>query len=93
MKCDPFTQNFERALETLARDGGTAAFHRDFFRGPLPRDAARVLDACQHASVFGGMGSWNDMGFDGADGRDYERVSENLFSAINAAVPAAVDSA
>jgi hypothetical protein len=32
------------------------------------------------------MGSWNDMGFDGDDAREYEEASEELFSAVNAAI-------
>ena len=45
-----------------------------------------MLDACQHASVFGGMGSWNDQSFAGAEGEAYERVSERLFRALNRAI-------
>jgi hypothetical protein len=32
------------------------------------------------------MGSWNDMGFDGADQKEYDRVSEQLFTEINEAI-------
>jgi hypothetical protein len=37
--------------------------------------------ACQHAWVFGGMGSWNDVSFDAKPG-EYERVSEQLHRAL-----------
>jgi len=90
-KCDGFTQCFERSLKALAHENGGEAFHRDLFPGSAPSAAADLLAACQHAWVFGGMGSWNDMGFDGADGKEYERVSEQLFQAITTAIPAAVD--
>jgi hypothetical protein len=49
------------------------------------------LDACQSAWVFGGMGSWNDMGFEGADQKEYDHVSEQLFAALNETIQAAVD--
>lgn len=39
-----------------------------------------VFRAIQHAWVFGGMGSWNDIG--GA-GERYETLSEQLFKALN----------
>src|SRR5258706_16035148 len=42
--------------------------------------------AAMSAWVFGGMGLWNDLGFDGADGQEYERVSETLFTIINEAI-------
>ncbi len=50
-----------------------------------------MLAACQKAWVFGGMGSWNDMGFDGEDQKDYVRLSEALFQALNAAIVAAAN--
>lgn len=40
------------------------------------------------AWVFGGMGSWNDTGFDGEDQNEHERVLEALFRPLNAAIVA-----
>jgi hypothetical protein len=37
------------------------------------------------------MGSWNDMGFEGKEQEVYERVSEALFRAVNAAMVAAAN--
>jgi hypothetical protein len=91
--CDPFTAGFDDALAAL--DGATHApvYHNDLFeRGALSDAAAQVLAAAQHASVFGGMGSWNDMGFDGDAQVAYERVSEALFRALNASICAAANS-
>lgn len=50
--------------------------------GILPDGARRLLDACQTAWVFGGMGSWNDMGFDEPHQAEYDRVSEQLYKCI-----------
>jgi hypothetical protein len=92
MKCDPFTQNFERGLKALAHELGADVYHHDLWPAKLlPSEAEDLLNARQCAWVFGGMGSWNDMGFDGADGKEYERVSEQLFRAVTTAIPAAVE--
>lgn len=54
-------------------------------------DAARLLSAASRADVFGAMGSWNDLGLDSDP--DYIRVSEELFVALAAALPAACSAA
>lgn len=44
----------------------------------------QLLSACQRAWVFGGMGSWNDIGFnDAATQNEYVQLSDNLFNLIN----------
>jgi len=85
-----FTQCFAEALDTL-NSGGTNlhGYHKNLApAGCLSQQARTLLDACQKAWVFGGMGSWNDMGFDGMDRTEYERVSENLFRDLNEAIAA-----
>jgi hypothetical protein len=45
----------------------------------------RGLLACDIADVFGGMGSWNDQGFETEERQArYHQVSERLFSALRA---------
>lgn len=89
--CSGFTACFERALASLD-EGVRKGFHQDLVpAGQLPEASMRILEACQHAWVFDGMGSWNDMGFEGAEQAEYDRVSEQLFTAINQAIPAAVN--
>jgi hypothetical protein len=89
--CHGFTESFGRALDSLegrSRHG----YHGDLVpEGSSSSIVAAVLDAAQSAWVFGGMGSWNDMAFAGEDGKEYERVSEKLFNAINAAICAAAN--
>lgn len=47
----------------------------------------QLVDACQSAWVFGGMGSWNDMGFsDDEVYKKYEELSDKLFNLINLAL-------
>jgi hypothetical protein len=48
-------------------------------KGQLPLPASRLLAASQAAWVFGGMGSWNDLGFEGDEQQKYEAISERLF--------------
>jgi hypothetical protein len=86
--CGGFTACFARGMETLDSGGAKRlGFHKDLSpQGDVRELAAALLDAAQSAWVFGGMGSWNDMGFDGADQKEYDRVSEQLFAEINEAI-------
>ncbi len=91
--CSGFTACFERALESLD-EGIRKGFHQDLApEGQLPDASMRIFEACQHAWVFGGMGSWNDIWFEDAEQAEYDRVSEQLFTMINQAIPAAVNAA
>jgi hypothetical protein len=91
--CGGFTECFARALSALDGDFAASGYHKDLApAGVLSSQALQILHACQHGWVFGGMGSWNDMGFDGDEGKAYDRVSERLFKAINAAIAAAANS-
>jgi len=92
-ECAGFSACFARAIETLESGGAKRhGYHRDLIvDGSAPELAAGLLDACQSAWVFGGMGSWNDMGFEGADQAEYDRVSELLFTALNEAIQAAAN--
>ena len=58
----------------------------------LTEDATSMLKASMSAWVFGGMGSWNDMGFGGATQQEYEKVSEQLFDVLNEAIGVAASS-
>jgi hypothetical protein len=60
--------------------------------GSLSDLAASMLKAAQAAWVFGGMGSWNDMGFDGDVQMEYGRLSDSLFNLLNEAIEAAATS-
>jgi hypothetical protein len=91
--CEGFTQCFADALDTLDSGGKNLhGYHKDLAPGGhLSDQALTILDACQKAWVFGGMGSWNDMGFDGEDQKEYERVSEQLFQTLNRAISEAAN--
>jgi hypothetical protein len=86
-----FTDWFAKAIECL--DGNVhLSYHNDLApEGFLSPQAYRVLLACQNAWVFGGMGSWNDMLFEGGTQERYNSVSEQLFASLNEAIVAAVN--
>lgn len=60
---------------------------------PMPNRARRIAGAAEHAWVFGGMGSWNDQGFDGADQDAYERISNELYLSVTHSLVSAANSA
>ncbi len=86
--CGSFTISFAQAIKALDSRGSTLyGHHQDLApEGSLPALARCLLDACQKAWVFGGMGSWNDLGFDGSDRAEYDLVSDRLFTALNEAI-------
>lgn len=91
--CGGFTRCFEVALTALDNPNADIGYHKDLYPpGKLNDLAVSLLKAAQSAWVFGGMGSWNDMGFEGSTQAEYERVSERLFELLNEAVEAAVTS-
>jgi hypothetical protein len=88
-----FTECFSNALIALEDPGADVGYHKDIAPPGLLTDAAKsMLKASMSAWVFGGMGSWNDMGFDGDVQAEYEAVSERAFSIINEAIATAATS-
>ncbi len=94
LNCGGFTQCFADALDTLDSNNSILnGNHNDLAPdGFLTNKAQTILNACQKSWVFGGMGSWNDLGFDGDDQTEYERVSEQLFQIVNKAIEAVINS-
>ncbi len=91
--CGGFTSCFSKAIETLdSRGEKRYGYHKDLAPdGCLPSLARWLLDACQSAWVFGGMGSWNDMAFQGEAQVEYDRTSEQLFLILNEAIQTAAN--
>jgi len=48
----------------------------------LSQLAGQLLAASQLGWVFGGMGSWNDVGSDVSKDPDYQRLSDTLFTLL-----------
>jgi hypothetical protein len=89
-----FTKAFESGLERLQSQTPLEGLYvKDVApEGYLSLAAAQLLGAAQAAWVFGGMGSWNDMGFEGQIQVRYEKVSEKLYQTLNRAIIAAANS-
>lgn len=73
---------FEGAVAAGAEDDDLLSEHTSPQARALAASAAR-------AWVFGGMGSWNDISFEGETQVRYERVSEDLYRAVLEAFVAA----
>jgi hypothetical protein len=85
---------FADARRHWAQDGtARQAGGPELFPASWPdADSRRLADMAQAAWVFGGMGSWNDLGFAGGDAqREYEQLSSDLFDAVMRACVAAVN--
>lgn len=88
-----FANQFQLALGCLTSDDPLSlVYHRDITTiDVVGIDGARMLAACQACWVFGGMGSWNDLGFEGEQQKEYEELSGRLFSVCNDGICAAVN--
>jgi hypothetical protein len=89
-----FAESFEEALAILK---GRKIPDRDFIAtlgpdGVLAPEAERLLAACRAGWVFGGMGAWNDGGYDGKDAPEGDRLTGALFDSLQAALSAAASS-
>jgi len=91
--CTNFVRCFDDALRALDDPHADVGEHKDLFPpGTLAPVAQALLRAAQPAWVFGGMGSWNDVSFEGQAQMDYEWVSNRLFNLLNDAIEAAATS-
>jgi len=89
-----FANAFRQARNILTLESPLAkTYHSDLApTSDIPLEAKQLLGAAQVAWVFGGMGSWNDLGFDGQDQDEYNQLSDDLFSLLQLAVCSAVNS-
>lgn len=80
----PFDGSFEDALAMADSPTGELPYYPDMLpeRG-YTLDARRLLAMATRSWVFGGMGSWNDLGFSDPDTRaEYEGVTHRLHEAV-----------
>jgi hypothetical protein len=93
-KVDNFAAIFQNGIDCLNSASVTEkSYHKDLVPdGWYSLEAEQLLTAASNAWVFGGMGSWNDLGFEGADNKIYENLSAKLYSTINESIVAAVNS-
>ncbi|TFG30097.1 hypothetical protein EU528_08745 [Candidatus Thorarchaeota archaeon] len=86
-----WVDNFNYALTTL--QGFEPSTSDEFLpAGIYSKEARQLIQGAFASWVFGGMGSWNDMSFNGEDQTKYESLSENLYTTLCNGIVAAVNS-
>ncbi len=81
---------FDGALQALDNPNPPAS--NSLPRAGFGLQARQLLASATRAYVFGGMGSWNDLGWQEAELNDeYNRVSGALYAAVKAAILAAAN--
>ncbi len=86
---------FGKALRTLSSsEPGTLYYHHDLIVNKnYSLEAQQLLFAAGNAWVFGGMGSWNDIGFSNETTQKiYLKLSQNLYEQIIDGIIAATNS-
>jgi hypothetical protein len=93
-RLENFAAIFARSRALLsASQPGDPVYHPDLtLPGQLTPVAQRLLEASQVAWVFGGMGSWNDLGQQETEDETYQRLSESLYGLLNRAYVAVANS-
>ena len=84
---------FSSAMAEADADAPTPRFHADML--PMTgytNEARRLLAVAVGSWVFGGMGSWNDLGFDEPYATRYDELSAQLYGSMMAAFLACVNS-
>lgn len=93
LKSSHWPEVFKTALGVL--NSGTPLDSDHYLAFPqqvMSENQNRLLRAADSAWVFGGMGSWNDLGFESESQRaEYEVVSNRLYQAVNLAITNAVN--
>lgn len=88
----PWRDVFDRASSLLESESPEIPYHSDLLPEQAGLARRRLMAAAAWAYVFGGMGSWNDIWFDG-DTVQYEHVSRSLYQAVMFAIDAAANRA
>jgi hypothetical protein len=85
---------FTKSLEILDSPTPTAPFHPDMLPATgFSLEARQVLASAAQSYVFGGMGSWNDLGFEKPEiNKEYKRVTKELYEAVKLAIAMASNS-
>lgn len=89
-----FAPAFDRAMAALKSKAPLdGSFNFKGAEAMLPDvRAQKILAASDIGWVFGAMGSWNDIGFDGDAQKEYDTVSDKLFDLMVQSIVAAANS-
>jgi hypothetical protein len=79
-----WSQRFEKALQNLSKDRPEFAYHHDLLpQTSYSLQARQLIASAEQAWVFGGMGSWNDIGFQNPmTSKKYNQISQRLYQSI-----------
>ena len=89
---DFWTEQFDAALAVRDAPSPVVPFAEDVFPDGHPVAARRLAATAARAWVFGGMGSWNDLGFEATDVKSrYDELSRSLYAAVLHAMVAATN--
>jgi hypothetical protein len=93
-KLENWTKVFDRALNILnGSDIDLDHFKKYFPKGFYNEYFFQLAGAADAAWVFGGMGSWNDLGFDRPeDQKEYSELSDMLYQDIISSIIYATNS-
>ena len=89
-----WSDRFSQSLEMLDSQHPNAPYHPDLLpEEGYSRESHQLLASAAEAFVFGGMGSWNDMGFgDPKTQNEYDRITSELYAAVKCALITASNS-
>jgi hypothetical protein len=85
---------FSKSLQLLDSPNPVPPYHPDMLPDTgFDLEARQVIAAAVQAYVFGGMGSWNDMGFENKDlNEEYQRITKELYEAVKMSIVMASNS-
>jgi hypothetical protein len=87
-----WTEEFDAALAMRDVSAPAIPYTPDLFPASHPPAAARLAAMAARAWVFGGMGSWNDLGFEAPEvTARYDELSRSLYAAVLHALVAAAN--
>ena len=76
-----WSENFERSRKVLY-DFEPQESDEFIPYGVYEKEARQLIESAFSSWVFGGMGSWNDLGFSADDQDEYHMLSSELYDAI-----------
>jgi len=93
LRSDMWAQIFNKALDCYSATRPEFSYHHDLIpESYYSLKARQLLAAAEQAWVFGGMGSWNDIGFNNPlTTRKYNKISKRLYSSTLTAFVAATN--
>ena len=89
-----WADHFTKSLDLLESPAPVMPYHPDMLPDTgFDLEARQVMAAAAQAYVFGGMGSWNDMGFaDKNLNNEYEKITKELYEAVKMSIVIASNS-